>query len=57
MRFSRRPLQHHTRGLRIEHLLVHLLAKPAELDRNDRKWILSRNHADGIGTLHPLAVH
>ena len=45
------------RSLGIEDFLVHLLAKPAEFDRNDGEWVLSRHHADSIGALHPLAVH
>ena len=57
VRFSCRPRQHLARGLRVQDLLVHLLAKPAEFDRDDRKWISPRHHADRIGALHPLAVH
>jgi hypothetical protein len=55
-RSYRRLLQHHARVLRIEDLLIHLLAEPAKLDRDDGKWILARDHADSVGALHPLAV-
>ena len=57
MGFLRSPLQHQTGSLWIEDFLVHLLTKPAEFDRNDGKWILSRHHADGVGAFHPLTVH
>lgn len=55
--FSCGPLQHQARGLRIEDLLVHLLAELAEFDRNDGERFLSRHHADSIRAFHPLAVH
>ena len=56
MRFLRRLLQHLACGLRVKDLLVHLLAEPAEFNRNDRKRFPSRNHADCVWAPHALAV-
>ena len=56
MRFLRRLLQHQAGVLRIEDLLVHLLAEPAELDRDNRERILSRDHTDCVWAPHALAV-